>query len=184
MVLLQHELRKIATRLCDALNRFSPGHICTNQVPYSIRIVLSFFKKWANTCLFSVYFRRFKQTTNQWEKLSCPSSIWRQDLNPRPRKDESSPITTRSGLPQMVQICWYKLTKHLKACSKMQPQFNCIFATAQRVLQNWFQITTIESFTIQCDFLTLFRTYFRTKDEPLPRTPPASSIKHEGLRVG
>ena len=38
-------------------------------------------------------------TTNQCEKLSCPSSIQCQDLNPRPLKHESSPIITRRGLP-------------------------------------------------------------------------------------
>ena len=31
--------------------------------------------------------------------MSCSSSIWRQDLNPRPLKHESSPISTRPGLP-------------------------------------------------------------------------------------
>ena len=62
-----------------------------------------FFKKWANLGLFFVYFRYFQTnntifTTNQCEKMSCPSSIWRQDLNNQPLKQQSSPITTRSGL--------------------------------------------------------------------------------------
>ena len=38
-------------------------------------------------------------TTNHCEKMSCPSSIWRQDLNPQPLERESPPITTRPGLP-------------------------------------------------------------------------------------
>ena len=33
------------------------------------------------------------------KKMSCPSSIWRWDLNPRPLEYESSHITTRPGLP-------------------------------------------------------------------------------------
>ena len=33
------------------------------------------------------------------KSMSCPSSIRRQDLNPRPLKHESSPITTIPGLP-------------------------------------------------------------------------------------
>ena len=36
-------------------------------------------------------------TTNQCEKMSCPSSIWRWDSNPQPLDRESSPITTRTG---------------------------------------------------------------------------------------
>ena len=31
--------------------------------------------------------------------MSCPSSLQRQDLNSRPLEDESSPITTRPGVP-------------------------------------------------------------------------------------
>ena len=64
--------------------------------------LLNFFKKWANRF---VYFRSFQTTntiftTNQCEKmLKCPSSIWRRDSNPRPYVNESSPITTRPGLP-------------------------------------------------------------------------------------
>ena len=56
---------------------------------------------------FSFIFGLFKQTiqlftTNQCEK--CPTSIWRQDSNPRPLEHESSPITTRPGLlPQATK---------------------------------------------------------------------------------
>ena len=61
------------------------------------------FFKWANPALFFVYFRSFQTnittifTTNQCEK--CTSSIWQWDSNPRPFEQESSPITTRPGLP-------------------------------------------------------------------------------------
>ena len=35
----------------------------------------------------------------QCEQISCPSSIWRLDLNSRPLEHEHPPITTRPGLP-------------------------------------------------------------------------------------
>ena len=59
-----------------------------------------FFFKWANLGLFFVYFRSFQTnntifTTNQCEKMSCPSSIRRRDSNPQPLERESPPITTR-----------------------------------------------------------------------------------------
>ena len=46
-----------------------------------------FFLNWANPGLFFVYFRSFQTNntifaTNQCEKMSCPSSIWRRDSNP------------------------------------------------------------------------------------------------------
>ena len=51
---------------------------------------------------FLFIFGIFKQTiqfftTNQCEKMKCPSM--HRDLNPRPLEYESSPITTRTGLP-------------------------------------------------------------------------------------
>ena len=60
-------------------------------------------KKWSNPGLFFIYFRSLQTnitifTTNQCEKMSCPSSIRRQDSNPRPLERESLPITTRPGL--------------------------------------------------------------------------------------
>ena len=68
-----------------------------------------FLKKWANPGLFSIYFRSFQKnntifTTNQCEKMSCPSSIWHRDSNPRPLEHESPPITTRPGLPPTAQL--------------------------------------------------------------------------------
>ena len=52
------------------------------------------------TPAFFIYFWSFQTnntifTTNQWEKMSGPASIRRQDLNSQPLKHESSPITTR-----------------------------------------------------------------------------------------
>ena len=53
--------------------------------------------------LFFVYFQSFQTnniifTTNQCEKMSCPSSLRRLDSNPQPLERESPPITTRPGL--------------------------------------------------------------------------------------
>ena len=61
---------------------------------------MGYFFKWANLGLF----RSFQTnntifTTNQCEKMSCPSWIRRQDSNPRPLEHESPTITTRPGLP-------------------------------------------------------------------------------------
>ena len=62
-----------------------------------------FFKK-GQPSLFSNYFRSFQTnnkifTTNQCEKMSCPSSIRGRDSNPRPLEHEPPPITTRPGHP-------------------------------------------------------------------------------------
>ena len=65
---------------------------------------LHFFKKWANPGLFLVYFRSFSNkqynfyNKQMWKMLS-PSSIQHRDSNPWHLEHESSPITTRQGLP-------------------------------------------------------------------------------------
>ena len=64
-------------------------------------LILSFFK-WTNPGLFLYIFGLFRTNnsifaTNQCQK--CPSSIWRRDSNPLCLEHESSPITTRPGLP-------------------------------------------------------------------------------------
>ena len=69
-----------------------------------------FFQKWANPSLYFVYFRSFQTintifTTNQCDK--CPSRIWRWDSNPRPFEHEFSPITTRPGLPTVLEQSLY-----------------------------------------------------------------------------
>ena len=66
--------------------------------------IKEFFFKWAIPSLFFVYFRSFQTnntnlTTNQCEKMSCPSSIPHRDSNPQPSELESPSITTRPGLP-------------------------------------------------------------------------------------
>ena len=60
-------------------------------------------KKWVGLGLFFIYFCLFQTntsilTTNIYEKMLWPSSIWCQDSNPRPSERKSTPITTRPGL--------------------------------------------------------------------------------------
>ena len=62
----------------------------------------TFFKKMVQPRLLFCLFSSFQTniailTTNECEK--CPSSIQRQDLNSQPSDYESSPLTTRPGLP-------------------------------------------------------------------------------------
>ena len=47
-------------------------------------------------------------TTNQYEKMSIPSSLWHRDSNPRPLDHESSPITTRPGFTPKSQYCFQR----------------------------------------------------------------------------
>ena len=61
-----------------------------------------------------VYCRSFQTnnsifTTNECEKMSCPSSIRRRDSNPRPFEYESYLIATRRGLPPTLIILAYIL---------------------------------------------------------------------------
>ena len=56
-----------------------------------------------------VYVRSF--STKQYNfynesmrKMSCTTSIWCWDLNPQPLIHESSPITTRPGLPPLIRL--------------------------------------------------------------------------------
>ena len=72
---------------------------------------ISGFLKMGHPGLFLFYFRAFQTnidtmfTTKQCEK--CPSSIRRQDLNPRPFEHELSPITARPELmwPSGISGC-------------------------------------------------------------------------------
>ena len=66
----------------------------------------------ASFCLFSVFSnKQYNFTTNPCEKMPCPSRKRHRDSNPRPLKHESSPITTRLGLPpQSILGCRTSLT--------------------------------------------------------------------------
>ena len=81
-----------------------------NQSEYCFRHHLLFFLKNGSNPASFVYFRSFQTnntipTTNQCEKMSCPSSVHLWDLNPRPSECVSPPIATRLGLPPHI-IYW------------------------------------------------------------------------------
>ena len=67
-----------------------------------------FFLNWANSglffVLFSVFFKQTLQFLQQINVKKCPSSLRRRDSNPRPFEHESSPITTRPGLPPKLLV--------------------------------------------------------------------------------
>ena len=70
-------------------------------------VLMLYLKKWDNPSQCIVYFWSFLtnitiSAKNQCEK--CPSSIQHWDSNPRPLKQESSPITTRPGLPSLISL--------------------------------------------------------------------------------
>ena len=82
-----------------------------------------FLKKCANPGLFFIYFWSFQRNktifaTNECEKMSCPSSICRRHLNPRPLEHESSPTTTRPELPpiRLFLICKIDLQESWSSC--------------------------------------------------------------------
>ena len=53
----------------------------------------------ASFCLFLVFSKKqYNFTYKSMWKMSFPSNIWCQDLNPKPLEHELSPITTRPGL--------------------------------------------------------------------------------------
>ena len=55
----------------------------------------------ASFCLFLVFSNKQYNFYNKsmWKMSKSPSSIWHRDSKPQPYKHESSPITTRPGLP-------------------------------------------------------------------------------------
>ena len=90
-----------------------------------------FFKRWANSGLFFVYFRSF-QTTNiffynksMW-KNSCPSSIQRRDSNPWPSEHEPPPITTRPGLPPKSSLLIPSLATYNSLSILCKTTHNCL----------------------------------------------------------
>ena len=68
---------------------------------------LKLYKKLGRPRPLFVYFWSFQTnsitifTTDQCEKMSCPSSIQHWDSNPQPSLCEPPPITTRPGLPDV-----------------------------------------------------------------------------------
>ena len=72
------------------------------------RSYLRFFLKIGPTpASFLFIFGLFKQTIQFLQQINvkkCPSSIRRWDSNPRPLERESTPITTRPGLPPSLRF--------------------------------------------------------------------------------
>ena len=63
------------------------------------------FFKWAILGLFFVYFRLFKQRLQFLQQIYVkkrPSSMWCLDSNSWPSEQESPPITTKPGLPPII----------------------------------------------------------------------------------
>ena len=117
--------------------------------------LLSFLKKMGQPRpLLSFSFGLFKQTSIQFlqqiNAKKCPSSIRCCDLNPRPYKHESSPITTRPGLSHffphvfvpfqigMTSLSFYSVRHHCKSIDQ-----NCYKKTCRSTIcRGW------KSFTI------------------------------------
>ena len=83
------------------------------------------FFKWANPGLFFIYFRSFQTIQYNFYNKSkkCSFSIQRWDSNPWPFKHESSPITTRPGLPPLLKMLlltwWINPKKTMRDMLKM-----------------------------------------------------------------
>ena len=73
-----------------------------------------FFKIGPTPASFLFIFGLFKQTIQFLQQINvkkCPSSIRRWDSNPRPLERESTPITTRPGLPPIYETLPRYLTE-------------------------------------------------------------------------
>ena len=99
--------------------------------------LISLFSKWANPslfCLFLVFsYKHYNFPTNQCNKMSCPSSKWHKDSNPRPLKHESSPITTIPGLPLLpyFMVSLVSAKKVFLSRSQILTRVNVDYLTAQ-----------------------------------------------------
>ena len=86
--------------------------VCTTG---SIPIIEKLFLKIGPTpASFLFIFGLFKQTIQFLQQINvkkCPSSIRRWDSNPRPLERESTPITTRPGLPPFEKLFERKMSR-------------------------------------------------------------------------
>ena len=92
----------------QAQNKQSSTYQNNNHSSQGTRPKLSQLKHGPTPASLFIYFHSFQTnntifTTNQCEK--CPSSKWLWDSNPRPLEHESSPITTKPGLPPRIINC-------------------------------------------------------------------------------
>ena len=74
--------------------------------------------------LFSVVSNKQYNFYNKF--MWCPSGVGCLDLNPRPVKHESSPITTRPGLPPYSKVCLWQCRRNLKG-AKMSYSTVCLW---------------------------------------------------------
>ena len=65
-----------------------------------------FLKMGQTRSLFLLFLVFSKKQYNFYNNSMCPSSIWHRDSNPQPFEHESSPITTRPGLPHCNSTLW------------------------------------------------------------------------------
>ena len=116
-------------------------------------------------------FGLFKQTIQflqQIISMSCPSSKWHWDSNPRPFERQSPPITTRPGLPPSIQLIYqyqYKSQLNLSYVS-LAKQFmyyryrqgrristSSLFQSSQPSEFNPIKIIILCSITLICKYL-------------------------------
>ena len=115
---MRHLRKLVSLNLFDNIALNHKTHQFLKRVPWNVHqsifqsftYLCSYFFKLANPGLFFVYFRSLQRnintifTTNQCEQTSCQSSIQCWDSNPQPLEHESSPITTRPGLPPTAYL--------------------------------------------------------------------------------
>ena len=80
---------------------------CSSSKSFSSSWLPLIFLNGPTPASLSFIFSLFKQTVQFLQQINvkkCPSSIGRQDSKPRPFKHESSPITTRPGLPPWLPL--------------------------------------------------------------------------------
>ena len=86
---------------------------CSLWMQPAVESILFFLKNGPTPTCFSFIFGLSHQTSiqslQQITVKKCPSSIWCQDLNPRPLENKLSPITTRSGLLPLYLKFWHRI---------------------------------------------------------------------------
>ena len=97
---------------------------------------------------FSFIFGLFKQNhynfLQQINVKKCPSSIRRWDSNPQPFEHDSSPITTRPGLPPLWIDCDPLLLIRVKLCRKRS-----ICTSDNLAWSNW-QVGLHTTYLVEC----------------------------------
>ena len=119
---------------------------------HSVLYHLKLFFQWANPGLFFIYFQAFQTNntiiaTNQCEKMSqSPSSIRRRDSNPQPFEHESSPLTTRPGLPPITSNFISCVKCNSLLCSTYFPPIKMHLGLFISVWPDWVIFWTLGNF--------------------------------------